>query len=502
MENQTAQVIAMGLTARQWVEMLNSDKAKKARKALNYLDGQQETEMELLLSDPNKGRKQWRERGFIARYRGLTKMVVEKSGQLFKDKAPAFEIFQEGSVVVDDNETKLFMDEMYKTEWQEFFINVDQVVRLLKTAIVLIQYDNDERKMVLDVLHRGNCQVVINPATRGIDALIYRTSEDGGSATYRIITKEQFIDLAEEKDGPNSKIVVTAVNDNPFLTVPAVQFYDTTVPRSGFWNEASHELIGLNELVNLHLTDSEFAISWAKRQTPITNCVVTSGNSEVMEAVEVFGSALPKLQPATQSAIAGPDRGIFLDSSGVDSPFFEYKGPNVDFQTLDSVVDNWIKSFAADWSVRIRASGEGQAQSGFQVVVEEMPNLELRQQRQRMFEAGFKRFFRVFRTVISTVSGTKNFKETSELFVEFPNPNLPVDTKVQEEVWSMRIKENRATVIDYLMETQGLSEDEANEKWKEIKAFNEAEKPEPEPVPMVIDPNNPAETVVPTETEE
>lgn len=487
MENSTAAPIAKGLTAQQWVEMLQTDKAKNAKKALNYLDGQQEAELEKLLSDPNKGRRGWKSRGIIARTRNLTKMIVEKSGQLFKDKAPIFEVYPEGADTYDETDTKVFMDEMYKTEWQEFFINVDQVVRLLKTAIVLMQYNQEDDRIELEVLHRGNCAVMVNPVSRSIDALIYITSESGGIATYRIITNDMFIDLMEQKSGGKSQIVITDQNPNTYGVVPACVFYDTSVPRSGFWNEASMELVGINELVNLHITDSEYAISWAKLPTLfMIDCEVT-GNNTTMELVQDSNSPLPHQAPTEQVHTGGPSRAIMLASNGQGTPSVQYLSPSINIEPLDKVVDNWIKSYAADWSVRVKAAGEGQATSGFQLVVEELPNLDLRKMRQRMFEAGFKRFYRVFRSVVSVAKGV-SLNPTAELFVQFGEPVLPTDTKVQEEVWSVRINEKRATVIDYLMETKGMTRDEAEEKWAEIKAFDEAQKVVSPIVEPVVEP--------------
>lgn len=471
MENNTSTPIAKGLSAEQWVELLKGSKALNARKALNYLDGQQEGEMEKLLSDPYKGRRGWKARGIIPRTRNLTKMIIEKSGQLFKEQPPKFEVYQPNSEVVDEVETQSFMDEMYKTEWQEFFINVDQVTRLLKTSVVLLQYNAEEQQIEFDLLHRGNCNVMVNPVTRGIDALIYITSEEEGVATYRVITPDEFIDLMEVRAGSKATITVTSTLPNPYGIVPAAVFYDTNLPRSGFWCEASTELVGLNELVNLHITDSEYAISWAKLPTLfMIDCEVT-GSDTVMELVQDGTSPLPRQVPQEQVHTGGPSRAIQLASNGQGSPSVQYLSPAINIEPLDNVVDGWVKSYAADWSVRVKTAGEGQATSGFQLVVEELPNLDLRKQRQRMFESGFKRFYRVFKTVIRTATG-RAFGEMSELFAKFADPSLPTDSKVNEEVWSMRINENRATVIDYFMEEKGMSKEEAEMKWAEIQAFN------------------------------
>lgn len=467
----TSDVIASGLSAEQWVELLKGDKARFAKKALNYFDGQQEGEMEKLLSDPYKGRRNWKTRGIIPRTRNVTRMIIEKSAQLFIGSPPTFEVYPFKSDVIDEQETTYFSDEMYKTEWYEFFINVDAVVRLLKTAVVLQQYNDIDGRVELELLHRGNCALITNPVNRAIESMIYITSEHAGVNTYRIITQESYIDLTEVNVDGKSTLSVGQAIPNPYGLVPATVFYDTTLPRSGIWQEAPTDLVSVNELVNLHITDSEYAITWAKLPTLFTiDCEVLGGGSQ-MEIAEVYGSALPRQVPQEQQATGGPSRSVALMSNGQGTPSVQYLRPDVNLSPLDDVVDGWIKSFAADWSVRIKTAGEGQATSGFQLMVEEMPNLELRKQRQRMFENAFKRFYNVFKVVMSTATGA-TFSLDTILCVEFADPSLPTDSKQQEEVWDIRITGNRASIIDYLMETQGMTQEEAEVKMAEIAAYN------------------------------
>lgn len=456
-------VLTGGLTASQWVELLNGDEAKQAHKALCYFDGEQEELMVKLLSDPNRGRRKWQERGIIPRYRNLTKMIVEKSGMLFKDKPPEFEIYVGNSDVEDEAQTKKLADELYKTEWVETFTNLDQVVRLLKTGLVLVQYNKDEGQLVFDILTRANAQVLINPSTRAVESLIYRTSDCGDTETFRIITPLLVIDLLKVKE----KVTVVNSEPNPHGIVPVATFYDTNVPRNGFWAPASYDIVSMNEMVNLHLTDSEYAISWAKLPTLFTNMKFQNDEVETYSIEQIGTNALPRMVPSQESLLGGPSRAIMMDSAGVDSPFIKYESPKVDIAPLDEVVDGWIKAFAEDWSVKISGKDNSRATSGFQLLVEEIDNLDLRKRRQRMFEAGFKRFFKVLTAVMNTIK-PGYFNDNAELFVDFPDPFLPVDTKEQEEVWTARIAEGRASDVDYFVEVHGLSRTEAEEKVREV----------------------------------
>jgi hypothetical protein len=458
--------IALGFTAKQWVDFLNTDKAVDAMKALNYLDGQQEQELIKVLNDPSRGRSKWRERGLTPRFRNLTKMVVEKSGLLFKDAPPILEVYNADEVTSNPGATALLNELFSKIEFTEFAMNFDTVLRLLKTAIVLVQWDAEEKHWCLDVLHRGNCEVVIDPRTRKPVGMIHRTSDN----SYCVWTNDEVIELTQG----TASLGIGSREANPYGIIPIAVFYDQSTPRTGFWVEQDKSLVNLNEMVNLHITDSEYSILWSKMSTLFTNMRPAGNGQDNIEVAEVVNSPLPRIVPAgalSAGYLAGPGQAVVLDSMGVDNPFVRYENPNIDLKPLNEVVDSWIKGYAGDWSVRIEVAGQGRAQSGFQLVVEEADNLDLRKQRQRMFESGFKRLYRALATVFNTAMGTTAFPLDSQLFAQFDDPVLPVDIQVQETVWAQRILEGRATEIDYFKTVYGMTDEEAEAKFVDIVEF-------------------------------
>jgi hypothetical protein len=450
--------IASGLTPEQWVELLKGDVSMKALKAIRYLDGHQEEELVKFLDSP-AGRKNWRTRGYIPRYRNLTSMIVEKSGRLFNDTSPEFEIFNHDSTEVNEEATAFLMEELSKIEWMEYFSNLDSVVRLLKTGLVLVQYDLEEKHLVLELLHRGNSAVIRTPSGK-IESLIYRVSEEEKHSSYRIITNEEIIDLHVTKTGSTNQIVVSNKEVNSWNMIPVVPFYDTKLPRSGFWVDGGSDLVNMNEMVNIHLTDNEHVISWIKRPTIYTNTKLNSNSDEVELAYDGT-SALPRMIDANPSVITGPDKVIEVNSMGVENPFVDYKVPTVDLSPIDQVINNMIKAVASDWSVRVKGTGEGDASSGFQLIVEEIDNLELRKQRQRMFEAGFKRLYRVLKIIFNKIHNKEVFPEDSDLFVTFNHPSLPINPKEQLDVWTKKIESGLANRVQYFVEVDGMTREEA-----------------------------------------
>lgn len=451
-------------------ELFDNKNAELSEKILDMYQGKQEKHLVKLLSDPNKGRKDWQTRGIIPRHRNILKMITDKSGLLFSDKAPELQIFNKK----DDAESNpvlsaILKEQLDEVNWIEFFTNFDSVVRLLKSAMVLVQYDTNNKSLVLDVLTQHNSYVVCK--NNQIDTLIYKVAErEDEIYEFRVFTKELIQDILVNEETGEENIINSI--PNPFGIIPVAVFHDVNTPIFDFWNVIPTDLVQINELYNLHLTDSEYAASWSKLKTLFTNCKIVTSEDMQMEAVIPYGSALPRSAPSQGALIGGPSKVIQIDTMGVESPFIEYKGPEVNLEPIDTMVNKWVSDFAQDWSVNVKMAGTGAADSGFKLIVEEMDNLELRRKRARMFEAGFSRLFKVIKTVVNYFTPT--YPDESVLFCKFAAPNLPVDTKLQEEVWSRKIAEGRASRKMYFMEVYGMSEDEAIAKIEEIDSERQA----------------------------
>ena len=458
------------------VKELTSREGNKANKALNYYDGKQEEE---LIRFFNLHRQDWENDHLIPRCRNITKMVVEKSGQIIHDTPPIFAVHTGDDV--NPIETEKLIDALDKADSIETWINLDEMVRLLKTIVVLVSWSDQEQQLVYDLLHRGNSLVKWDTVTKVPQLLLYNLFSHETFASYRLIVSDLVIDFNFEFG--IGKVTVTMQDENPLGIVPAAQFYDTTAPRVGFWNTVPLDLINVNEMYNVGMSDSEYAMNWMKRPTLFTNAMLADSHMETSspynntQASETRLSRTAKfphqsIQNSEQVKF-GPSRAIQLDTGGVDSPFADFKAPVVSLKPIDEVMNGWVEAVASDWSVRAKVGGTGSAASGFQLVVEELPNLELRKQRQKMFAIGLSRLFDVIKTVLNTVTNI-SIAEEATLVVTYKDPTLPVENEKEEALWTVRINEGRATLADYFIETKGMSPEEAINKIKEIIELNRA----------------------------
>lgn len=458
-------------TIKKMIESLCSDECGIAKKSLDYYDGNQLSHVISELDDPYRGRKNWRQRGFIPRSRNIIKTIVDKSGLLFCGNAPHVEVQYDN--VTDDALSTNLLTELNKAGWVEFFTNFDNMVRLLRTGAVLIQYVPETQSMTLDPLHKGNAYLAINPVTKNIETALVNMGCEVGSDDdlYRLFTIDKISDYAYDDSIAGGRLTLMAEYDNTYGCIPVAVFHDTHTPRYGLWNQVPTDLLGLNDAYNFHLIDLEYAAKFSNRKALFTNVDIKADFTPASTVGQVnleSGSYTPQMN----TTIMAPDRIIRFDTGPGDNPFVEFKGPDINPQPTIDMMRAWIKDFAHDWCVDVNFDGSGGATSGFQLVVEQIDNLELRKQRQRMMEAGFKRLYKVIASVLTSVG--KPFDANADLFVQFDDPELPVDNKVEEEMWSLRIKESRASRVDYFMATQGMTKEEAEEKVAEIDGYNDA----------------------------
>lgn len=444
-----------------YMDLFDGDDKALASKVLDYLDGDSKEHLSKFLQ---LHRKNAIKKGMIPRTRNLVKMVAEKSGMLFNGKAPMLNVYLGDNVDEVASATVQLINE--SADWVEFFNNFDVTLRLLKTQYVLVQVDPPTKRFVYTALDQSNSAVVMDTFKTPI-MLIYRTGKRGDNKLYRVWTPVEYFDLEVDKHG-NEERVPGSTEPNPYGgMIPIAQFNDTSTPREGAWNEIPEDLVEINDIYNLHITDSEYAAMWAKQPTLFTNAKIQGGTGATMESVQMPDEALPRWVPSSDPGfIGGPGTVVAVESDDANV-YLEYKGPMPPLKELDDIVLAWVDAFARDWSVSIQAD-TGQVQSGWALTVKELPNLELRKKRARMYEAGFHRLYDVLVTVAGSVG--ISLPVDGELWVDFGQPDLPIDEKMSEEVWSRKIAEKRATRVDYFMEVRGMSRAEAEAKVAEIDA--------------------------------
>jgi hypothetical protein len=479
----------------------NSKQAKHTNKLIDYYEGRQKHHLVHIMDGKGEfaagKRTDWKERGIIPRVRNITKSIVDKSGLLF-NRPPKLTIAIQNELNPVTDET--FNAIMESADWIEVFQNVDVYTRLTKSTILLQQkyipdgtttingqYAFDQTNgdaLLFTLLHQGNSVVKMNPQRTQITALAFITTapDKDGNFTYRLITPEEIIDVDVTSDNDaygstmttEMKETIVGREVNPDGIVPASFFYDINKPRDGYWASVPEDLKDLQEMLNLHLTDMEYAMAWQKGKSAVITADIKNSDdnrgSQIIPAAQPGHTDggetwenVPFYQQKTITNLGGLGSIIKLGLDGGGQPGkLDFVGPDTDLAALQSVMDTMCEAVASDWDVNLKYGGGGSATSGFQLVVEESNNLTLREKRAQSMVAGFRRFYQITQQLY-TGQITEGLMQ-----VEFAPPNLPVNQEEQERIWSDRIDNNRASPVDYFMEVKGMTEDQANAKSKKV----------------------------------
>lgn len=474
----------------------NGEDARDCIKLVDYFEGEQEDYLiKILDGKDRKGigqRKEWRSRGIVPRFRNIIKPIIQKSGRLFNNP-PSLEVWLGSQMVVDTT----LQDLLYQADWVSFFQNVDLYTRLLGTTVVLSQqwipnpvdtvggiykYNKQNgEKLLLTLLHQGNCCVNKNIAGDIIE-FAYMTDDDSidpddddkdcDSWTYRYINTEVINDYLVK----DNKEILINTQPNTLGVIPITIFYDTSIPvcNTDVFNEPPDDLINIQEAYNLALTDTNFAIAWQKNQTLFINAKIKANDSGNLVPYVPLGhtdggdsySDISMYSDNGSGSIGGLGTVTELvnDDMG-NQPFVEFKGPDADLRALHDIMRNMVDDVARDWCVNLKYDGQGSANSGFQLIVEEIDNLTLRETRGWFFQAGFNRLYNILRVLYPELT-------QGMLVIRWSPPALPVNDKEVEDIWSQRIRENRASNIDYFMDVQNMTKDEAIQKFNEILEYN------------------------------
>ena len=469
-----------------------TDEATDTRKAIDYYEGNQLDYVQDMLDGKGNGYgkyEDWRNRGLIPYVRNITKSIVDKSGLLF-NKPPVLGIIPPGSKKMITDET--FVTIMNEADYLEFFHNVDVYTRLVKSTVVLQQkYIPSERNTVsgeyrfdpvqgdallLILLHRGNSAVKMDITNTKVVELGYLidvqnnpadTDEDdaGDVWYYRYINGEVIQDYRVKGDKEEPFGPATPNLDG---IVAASMFYDINKPRNGAWVDSPEDIVSMQEAYNLYLTHVRFAAKWQMEKTLFTDSPIVD-SQQLSQNIQGIAAPVGKTPPGTmygqnqtKKTLGGLGRIVSLMPGQNDKPpFVKFDGPNTDLNIIDEMIRNQVRDVAFDWDVNINLGNEVRASSGFQLIVEDLHNLQLREKRAQAFRAGLRRFYNITKRLYTELTeGT--------LWADFAPPSIPINTLEQEQLWQMRLDGNRSSLKDYFMETQEMKDQEAEDKIAEI----------------------------------
>jgi hypothetical protein len=127
------------------------------------------------------------------------------------------------------------------------------------------------------------------------------------------------------------------------------------------------------------------------------------------------------------------------------------------------------------YNVNIKWSIDGSAPSGFSLLVQNIDLLESREDDIEYAESYEKEIYDVIQ-VQDDILGLGNKlpvrDKNNKLYVDFQEVNFPVNAAEEREKWDWEIEKNAKTIVDYIQSDQGLTDEEAMERYEENKKIN------------------------------
>ncbi|WP_422847206.1 hypothetical protein ACOYR4_15375 [Acidovorax sp. M14] len=441
----------------------NSGEAIETQKLIDYYEDDQERYVTALL---DAKRENWRERGFNVTSRNIIKSIVDQSGLLF-NKPPKLTVIPYGQSRGIEDAT--FNQIMGRAGWLEFFQNVDVYTRLLKTIVVLQQkyipqerstvdgvYRFDYRKgdaLLLTMLHQGQCVTRTDITGRNITELAYYLTpySQVESWTYRYINA----DVIEEWEVKGDEEIRLSSLPNPEGLVPASPFYDVRIPRNSFWFRTPEDIVSFQDNLNLFNCDLDYARAHQMQKSLFVDSPIVDSDDGTAYRANDENWSTPT--PKTKKTIGGLGSIVTLEKGMTGStPLVKFDGPDTELRALYEIMASQVRDIASDWNVNFKE--DQSANSGYQVITNEMGNLALREKRAQSFESGFRRFYDITQQMYPEL-------QEGTLHVEFGAPSLPVNRLEQEQVYQYRLQNKTATPVDIYI-ADGLTEEEAIAKLK------------------------------------
>ena len=399
------------MTYQDHLDNLTAEAVTSAKKALDYLDGDQIKWLKVMLNDKNGGIKNWEERGVDPLYTNLTHKIVSRSALSYSTE-PTRTLNTDAGV--DEAATETYNDILDAGEFGAVMPDADQVARLLK-AVIIIAHSVDvvggEQKIMFTPISRANCDVDYDHVNGRMRSLIYQAvgSSINGNRLYHYWDEEKTQDIEMGDTGVKAWPPIF----HGYGMIPVAVLWDKYKPRTGFWHKpAWDELVQLNEGDNLAHTETMFAARFQARPALFTNAELPDGG------------------------VIGPDTVVQLRTNPGENVYLEYKAAtavSVSLKVFADCREDLIQSVADNWGVNVDTGGVGSADSGFKLVVREIWNIETRLARLKAAEAFERQMFKV----VKAISDQRGYKIPDGLFLEvdFGEPKLAVNAA---EAWTIQ----------------------------------------------------------------
>jgi len=238
---------------------------------------------------------------------------------------------------------------------------------------------------------------------------------------------------------------------NPFGRLPFVEIRkDMAVDE--YWPQGAIDLVEANIAVNVALSNLNYISHFQAFNQPVGRGI----DDEAAANLRVGASRL-----------------ISLSDPDMDLSLLSYS-PQIT-AAIEAIKFN-VEAIANMYNVNVKFSLDGNPASGFSLLVQNIDLLEAREYDVEISEYYEQEIYKVIQVqdeVLNLGYKLPKLEGETNLIIDFAEINFPVNQDEQQKKDDWQIQNNVITPIDVIQREQGLSEDEAMERWEKNKQLNE-----------------------------
>lgn len=427
----------------QRIQCLTEDDTVSAQRAVDFYEGDQTRLMREILNNKGRGITHWHERGVMTIWVNYVLDIIRQSSHTY-DSQPKREVFTGEDV--NESITDLYNNLLIDAGFEFASQGLDELSRLLKSTLLFIQWVPDKNKYNFVLLGRHNSHVEWDSLTGTVKSLMYATCDAGlsGGQMFRHITPDTVTEIEFfAGDGVTSDRVKSIDETNPYGIIPVAPLFDVRIPSTGFYGRPAWEdLVSFNAAKNMFHIEAKFGSRFGLLGMPVTNAKIADGT------------------------VMSPDAIIQVVQTDPDIPiFFEFRAPQVQIDEFLPWLDGLTRDIGRSWGVTFEADGAGSADSGFKLIVKELPNTELRQTRRKaalQFEQELFNTLRIMHSVDSP--SAEQIPNEAKLKVEFTAPLNVVNEKEVHDIAKEDLALGTLSKVEYIMKRDKVSREDAEAK--------------------------------------
>ena len=251
---------------------------------------------------------------------------------------------------------------------------------------------------------------------------------------------------------------------NPFGMLPFIEIREDN-PDDEYWPEGSIDLVYANMAINNALNNLNYTVRFQAFNQPYATGV---GKEEA------------------QGIRFGQDKLVALSQPDMTLALLQYS-PQID-QAINAIKTN-IEIISMIYDVNIQWSIDGSAPSGFSLLVKNIDLLESREDDVEYAQMYEKKIYDIIQRqdeVLQLGNKLPKRDEKNKLYVDFHEITFPLQQAEEIQRMEFEFENNISTPVDVIQSKEGLTEEEALERYEQNKKLNQQLSPRQELVREAI----------------